>query len=457
MNMMSLRSLFMKSRIIKATAILMLLITLVPFSPANALSSCCGVGCGSSCANCANNCTSISEDEMDLTIEHVSDEFTAHREWMVEYFFIEHLLPALMLFTEQITAMAMHQVMMVGTLLDAKHQLETQRLFQQMMAEAHKDYQPSEGMCTFGTGVRALASADRKMDLSAMTFSNRVLQRELLSGDAVAGGGRSSDIKSRLDQYIALYCNRSDNGMGMALACPGAPVQPGRVNNDINYTALLDSPLTIRLDFTPEGNASHAANAHANTVSPEEEDIFALSANLYAHQVAPAIPQAFLTNEDGQANERGVNHYMNIRSIAAKRSVARNSFASIAALKTQGSNEGEPYMYAIMREMGLGDPEVLLYMGDRPSYYAQMEILTKKLYQNPSFYTELYDKPANIKRKTVAMQAIDLMQRRDIYRSLLRSEAIMAVMLETALVEREERIINEIPRLNDDGELVRLP
>lgn len=454
MNMMFLRSFFMKSRLIKVTAIIILLLTLLPPSPANA---CCGIGCGSSCANCANSCTSISEDEMNTTLDHVSTEFTAHRRWMVEYFFIEHLLPALMLFTQQMTAMAMHQVMMVGALLDAKHQLETQRLFQQMMAEAHKDYQPSEGMCVFGTGVRALASADRKMDLSAMTFSNRVLQRELLSGDAVAGGGRSSDVKSRLDQYLSVYCNRSDNGMGMALACPGAPAQPGRVNNDINYTALLDSPLTLRLDFTPEGNPDHAANAHANTVSPDEEDIFALSANLYAHQVAPSIPQAFLTDEDGRPNERGVNHYMNIRSIAAKRSVARNSFASIAALKTQGSNEGEPYMYAIMREMGLEDEEVPLYMGDRPSYYAQMEILTKKLYQNPNFYTELYDKPTNIKRKTVAMQAIDLMQRRDIYRSLLRSEAIMAVMLETALVEREERIVNEIPRLNDDGELVRLP
>lgn len=454
MNMMFLRSFFMKSRLIKVTAIIILLLTLLPPSPANA---CCGISCGSSCANCANSCTSISEDEMNTTLDHVSTEFTAHRRWMVEYFFIEHLLPALMLFTQQMTAMAMHQVMMVGALLDAKHQLETQRLFQQMMAEAHKDYQPSEGMCVFGTGVRALASADRKMDLSAMTFSNRVLQRELLSGDAVAGGGRSSDVKSRLDQYLSVYCNRSDNGMGMALACPGAPAQPGRVNNDINYTALLDSPLTLRLDFTPEGNPDHAANAHANTVSPDEEDIFALSANLYAHQVAPSIPQAFLTDEDGRPNERGVNHYMNIRSIAAKRSVARNSFASIAALKTQGSNEGEPYMYAIMREMGLEDEEVPLYMGDRPSYYAQMEILTKKLYQNPNFYTELYDKPTNIKRKTVAMQAIDLMQRRDIYRSLLRSEAIMAVMLETALVEREERIVNEIPRLNDDGELVRLP
>jgi hypothetical protein len=86
-----------------------------------------------------------------------------------------------------------------------------------------------------------------------------------------------------------------------------------------------------------------------------------------------------------------------------------------------------------------------------------MEILTKKLYQNPSFYTELYDKPANVDRKLVSMQAIDLMQRRDIYRSVLRSEAILAVMLETALSEQQDKVSNEINRMTAEGELVTLP
>jgi hypothetical protein len=86
-----------------------------------------------------------------------------------------------------------------------------------------------------------------------------------------------------------------------------------------------------------------------------------------------------------------------------------------------------------------------------------MEILTKKLYQNPTFYTELYDKPANVARKNASMQAIELMQRRDMVRSLLRSEAVLSVMLETALMEKQDKIANEIPTLSDDGELVKLP
>ncbi len=86
-----------------------------------------------------------------------------------------------------------------------------------------------------------------------------------------------------------------------------------------------------------------------------------------------------------------------------------------------------------------------------------MEVLTKKLYQNPMFYSELYDKPANVERKTVAMQAIELMQRRDMYRSVLRSEATLSVMLETALIEQQEKLSNEIARLPEDGSLVTIP
>lgn len=418
---------------------------------------CRAAACVSRLNGCSSGCISTSLQQRDITTRFITGEFTFHRTWMVEVFFEQHILPALMLFAEQISAAAMGQVVSVGMFLDAKHQLETQRLFQQMMAEAHKDYQPSEGLCTFGTNVRSLAASDRNVDLTAMGISNRVLQRELLSGSSVSGGGQTSDYLSRIAQFRALYCNQADNGRGLQLLCPQGSAQIGRRNNDINYTAVLESPLTLQLDFTAQGNPDHANNDHINTVSTDEEDIFALSANLYAHNVAPTVPQSFLSDENGIANPQGINHYINIRSIAAKRSVARNSFASIAAMKSQGEAEVQPYLYAIMREMGVAEAEVPIYLGERPSYYAQMEILTKKLYQNPSFYTELYDKPANVDRKLVSMQAIDLMQRRDIYRSVLRSEAILAVMLETALGEQQDKVSNEINRMTVEGELVTLP
>jgi hypothetical protein len=421
-----------------------------------AMACVCGT-CAPLISNCSEGCSCISEKQTEMTIKHLKDEFIKHREWMVKVFFEQHVLPAMMLFAEQITAMAMHQVVVVGAFLDAKHQLETQRLFQELTARAHKDYQPSEGMCTFGTNVRSLAASDRNTDLSAMTISNRTLQRELLSGDAVAGSGRSSDMLSRFNQFRGVYCNQQDNGGGLKLLCPDESKQPERKNNDINYGAVFDAPLTLKLDFTSEGDLDHAQNRHNQSVSVDEEDVFALGANLYAHTVAPTLAPVFLS-EKGKINPQGAYHYMNIRALAAKRSVARNSFASIAALKSQGAKEVKPYLYALIKEMGITDEqEITKYLGDRPSYYAQMEILTKKLYQNPMFYSELYDKPANVERKAVAMQAIELMQRRDMYRSVLRAESVLSVMLETALIEQQDKIANEITRLSDDGALTTLP
>lgn len=424
----------------------------------NLIPACMAPPCVRQTNDCSSRCVQTSLLQRDITTRFISNEFTFHRNWIVEVFFEQHILPALQLFAEQISAAAMGQVVSVGMFLDAKHQLETQRMFQEMTARAHKDYHPSEGMCTFGTNVRSLAASDRNVDLTAMGISTRVLQRELLSGSAIAGGGQTSDYLSRIAQFRNVYCDAADNGMGLALMCPGGAPTIGRRNRDINYTAALETPLTLELDLTAEGDPDHEHNRDGmQTVSPDEEDIFALSANLYAHNVAPTIPQSFLSNEDGVANAQGVNHYMNIRAIAAKRSVARNSFAAVAAMKSQGETQVQPYLYAIMREMGIEEEQVPQYLGVRPSYYAQMEILTKKLYQNPSFYTELYDKPANVDRKLVSMQAIDLMQRRDIYRSVLRSEAILAVMLETALGEQQDKVSNEINRMTAEGELVTLP
>ena len=79
-----------------------------------------------------------------------------------------------------------------------------------------------------------------------------------------------------------------------------------------------------------------------------------------------------------------------------------------------------------------------------------MEVLTKMIYQNPNFYTELLDKPANVALKEVALQAADLMQKRDTYRSLLRSEAIIATMLETALMEEQDYFVNNLAQSTKD-------
>lgn len=113
-------------------------------------------------------------------------------------------------------------------------------------------------------------------------------------------------------------------------------------------------------------------------------------------------------------------------------------------------DSGWAYMKAMLREFrtvdengaatALSDAEIDKMLGERPSYYAQMEVLTKKIYQNPGFYINLYDKPANVKRLGAAMDAILLMNQRDRFESLLRQEMLSATMIENGLYEKIEEL-----------------
>jgi hypothetical protein len=339
---------------------------------------------------------------------------------------LENWVAGLMLMAEQFTSNMIHQMKMLGTIFDAKHQLETQRLFQQKMAEAHKDYHPSEQMCTFGTFSRDLAATDRSSNLTRNALSTELLQRDTASGDS-KGTSDVADSITRIAAFRKYFCNPGDNANGLALLCPSPPPQATR-NKDINYTMTIDQPLSLDVNLI-------------NTeVTDDERAIFALIDNLFLHDPMPPLPSGALDLPKYQY------HYMNVRSIIAMRGIARNSIANIIAIKTATPNtetqggSSAPYLRALFREFGIQDQEIRDMLGPNPSYYAQMELLTKKIYQNPMFYTALYDKPTNVKRIRAAMTAIKLMQDRDIASSLQRREMLLSMMLELRLRQQAEEV-----------------
>ena len=59
-----------------------------------------------------------------------------------------------------------------------------------------------------------------------------------------------------------------------------------------------------------------------------------------------------------------------------------------------------------------------------------MDILTKKLYQTPSFYANLMEGKTNVARQSGAMESLELMQDRDIYNSMRRSEMLLALLIQ---------------------------
>lgn len=336
----------------------------------------------------------------------------------------------LMLMAEQFTVSMEAQVQAIGMMFDAKHQLETQRLFQEKTAEAHRDYQPSEQLCTFGTFARDLMATERSANLSRDAVAERLLQKEVRRGDAVGYSQDSMEL-SRIAQFRTQFCDQNDNGTGLNLLCP-TPAPAHMRNRDINYTQTLDKPLSLSIDMLDPAD------------SEDEQAVFALVDNLFATEGLPIAP------EDTIELRRYNNNYLNLRSITAMRGIARNSVANIVAMKTATPNRDDrtnaPYLRALLREFGLNDEEITNHLGENPSYYAQMEFLTRKMYQSPVFYTNLYDKPANVQRIRAAMKAIKLMQDRDIHSALQRREMLLSMLLEIRLRNHAEDVYDSLEK-----------
>jgi hypothetical protein len=372
-------------------------------------------------------------DHYDEIRDEFDDQRDDHEDFLLDDFFTPLIEPMLRAMTQQQAISNAQEFMPFGMFLDAVVQLDTQLLFRKLTTEALSDYQPSHGLCIMGTTIRSLSPTHRNVFGNVMTITRRMQQRDIGNQNSSGGEGPGGDMKNRMQQFITRYCDPQDNnalddvaGTGLQQICESAPTE--FVNKDIDYTRTIDIPKTLDMNLTD------------NNLTDDDQDVFALSSNLFTNHVPRPLSAQSLKNNSG-----GQELYLDLRSLAAKRSVAQTSFAEIAAMKAQGS-EGAPqtmeYIRLLLNDLGMTDDEIDAMYGERPSYFAQMEILTKKVYQNPQFYADIYDTPANVKRKSVAMQAIGSMLKNDIYRSKIRSEMLMSLLLEMEVAKAAESAHN---------------
>lgn len=364
---------------------------------------------------------------------------------------VDNYVIALIFMTEQLSAVMMQQIPPIGKFFDAKQQLETQRKFQELNAEAVKTYHPSEQMCRIGSYIRSLPTAEEKAHLNKMAINEALMEAYNKTGSRSTAEGYYTDVNARLKQFREVYCDPQDNNHGLRDLCQHDPsdrvVRSGetigatdkhRMNKDIDYSRTVEFPYTLDLDFED------------TTKTNEEEDILALARNLY-------WPKNFDPIQEKQVPEHS-NEYIKLRHITALSNLAHNSYATIAGMKARvpdpppGVEPGWAYMKTLLREFGLSDADIETLVGENPSYYAQMDILTKKIYQNPDFYTNLYDKPTNVKRIGVSLSAIDLMQARDHYEAALRREMLFSAMVEAELAVWQEKTHAELEDLSAAGQ-----
>lgn len=373
--------------------------------------------------------------------DHITNRFIDYRRWLLETFFRDNLLQAMMRMTEQLSAVGMHQMFAVGALMDAKIQLDTQRDLQTLQVEAIKDYQPSEDFCTFGTNMRSVSASEHAAVSRKLTLNKISMTRHLGTLNSASAQNPDKDKRSRWDLFVAENCMVFNNNWdpnnptisGLQPLC-GASADSERANRDIHYGRFIDQARTINdVDFI---------NAAA---SDTERDVISLARNLYGHDVFKR-DIGFLTRDTVQSQ------YFDLRAVAAKRAVAENSFNSIVAMKTPGTTTGpsdtRQFMASILRDLGIDDiNEITDLMGDDPSYYAQLEVLAKRIYQDQSFYANLYDKPENVQRTNVAMRAIELMLDREMYESRLRKEMMISVLLASKLEVNYQQVQSDLEAL----------
>ncbi|MDH5722447.1 MAG: hypothetical protein OEY94_03880 [Alphaproteobacteria bacterium] len=416
----------------------------------------------------------------------INQEFLDLERFLVRDLWAARILPVMMRSAEQLTVVAIQQAMIIGTFFDASIQMETQLLLQEIRAKAHKDYHPSVGMCEFGSLSKSIAVSERRGELTSVVLSQRSQDRQLghINTTGMYGGdldkvydSEGQVMKSnRLIQFATLFCNEYDRKNGLANICQavawsGLSIQDKmRINKDIDYYSLMEEPWTLKINYT---NNQITDTLPSPPISNEDEEhVMAMASNLFGYDLFVRIPPRHIVNKPEKLTELH-RAYMDMRSIIAKRSVAENSFNAIAAMKSEGNlliNPSAPpdtlphsariYMEHVLTELGVDDvnsdgstqDEILAMMGENPSYYAQMEVLTKKLYQNPDFYTNLYDKPVNVERKTTAMQAIKLMQKFDMLKSVLRDEATLSVLLELAVMDVQDEVEKQIENIDVSAE-----
>lgn len=328
--------------------------------------------------------------------------------------------PAMQQMTQALSASAMQQSLIIGQFFDAKEHMEALQDHQRLQAQAYKDYQPSHAFCAVGTSTRSLAATQAKMPHNRLALARQNLARQLRNESVDSAIDRGTDKRSRWASFTKTYCDVTSNWLadekGLREVCTDA--QGGeRVNRDIDYTRFIGEARTIAdLDFSD------------GTTSQEEQDIMALSKNLYAHNLHVLDPR----------NEKD---FFEWRAAQAKRSIAQDSFQNIVALKAAGSSEAAAYLGALVAALGVPEDEVFDLIGDSPSYYAQLETLSKKIAQNPTFFANLYDKPANVERMAVALRAIELMIDREIYESRLRQEMQASALLSSRLKTQVEGVV----------------
>lgn len=427
------------------------------FMPRQALSCGCGPAVGIGPAGRSAAAGAFPADFAAVTAAHpttqiaikqvISEEFWKQQQWVVDDFWNETVKKGLQDMTRSFFVVGMNQILMIGSILDGKMSLETIREHKRLQAMAHKNYHVVGGLCVMGSVARGMPNAVRRSEIFQRSVNRWNMARQLGSEGSYSAKDPYNDLQSRYERLRTVYCDPGDGngGLGATGLCSSAAMgNATRQNLDIDYTRLIDRKMTLDFGISTS-NAPH----------PDQEDVFSLMANLYGHDVMLRPTKGKLLPIGNQES------YLDMRALMAKRNVAVNSMSALVAKKVGSKNRqgASASLKAALTNAALSGskefvrshpndlPELEEAVGERPSYWAMMEFLTKEMPQDPRFMGDLMVSPTSIGRMQLAMQSYKSVQKRDTYESLLRSEVLLSLLVEMEAEDLTDELDRKVRNL----------
>ena len=381
---------------------LVIVANLIVFLPQSSYAACVGRCC---------NCNSVRNA--------IIDEVKKHQDWLVSDFWGKNVEPAIIKATGDIESFVLGNAALDGNVIEAQSNIDGIRNFQEQAADSLVSSGTSEAICRFGSLSKSLAASDTKVQAKVLQLSQASLDRELLKKGQKSADGTTQDLVSRYETFKKKFCDVKSYGETFSFC---SKADDYLTNLDIDYTRLVDTQATIS--------------------DAEDVGVIPLMNNLFSPETFDVVAPDLLKPDSTSANARDL--YMDQRALIAKRSVAQNTFQNIVARRSQGTGGSMENMKALLKNMGIAeDSEVVRYLTDKPSYHSQMDVLTKRIYQDADFFKNLMDNPTNLARQYAAMQSFGLMQQRDIYDSAQRAEVLLSLIVELELEDYQAKVFRK--------------
>lgn len=354
-------------------------------------------------------------------------QFNDYRKtFVMDSFYTNTVTPDFKSGTDESRNGALIRLSLWGTFIDASVFNDTLKDLGIVNAQTIQTYTPSEQICRIGTLSRALSASEAKTNNDRLVLSEGGLAKNLGRKSSISAAGAGQENEARMKVFVEKFCDLQNNNNGMAAICISAtPVTVIDVQHsrDVDYTRLMGNGVTINADLTD------------SSLTQDESSVITMSHYLYGHRQ----PSKRTSIGEFIDSTSGENLYSEYRSVVARRAAAQNSYNTLAAMKMAGSGGSDTYVKDVLKYIGISGADADVYVGAKThpdfgavssSYNAQMNLLAKQIYQDPAFYANLMESKANVKRTSAALQGIGLMQQRDTYRSMARTEMLAAILVE---------------------------